>query len=141
MAAGFFASTRYAVVGASANKAKFGNRVLCWYMEHGLSVVPVNPVAQEIEGLPCAKSLSDMEGANDSIKMRATSVSVVTPPSVSEAVLREIAKLGIQHVWFQPGSEPPNMTALAKELGIHVIGNGACILKEGQSLMKQQAVL
>ncbi|KAJ2452780.1 hypothetical protein EV183_002678 [Coemansia sp. RSA 2336] len=138
---GFFASTRYAVVGASANKTKFGNRVLCWYMEHGLPVMPVNPVARQIEGLSCAKSLSDMEGAGDRATMRATSVSVITPPSVSESVLREAAGLGVQHLWFQPGSEPPNMTALAKELGVQVIGNGACILKEGQSLRKQQAVL
>lgn len=44
MSARFFASSRYAVVGASTDRAKFGNKVLRWYQAHGLPVSPINPV-------------------------------------------------------------------------------------------------
>ncbi|KAJ1832990.1 hypothetical protein LPJ63_003109 [Coemansia sp. RSA 2711] len=130
---GFFASSRYAVVGASADREKYGNKVLRWYVERGLAVTPVNPRADAIEGLACAASLAAL--GLDAAGMRATSVSVVTPPHASAAVLREAARLGIRHVWFQPGSEPPDFAQLAAELGVHVLGNGACILVEGAGLL------
>ena len=46
-------SPAFAVVGASAAREKFGNIVLRCYQAQGLSVIPVNPTALEIEGLPC----------------------------------------------------------------------------------------
>ncbi|KAJ2803281.1 hypothetical protein H4R20_002955 [Coemansia guatemalensis] len=142
MAAGnssFFASKAFAVVGASANKAKYGNKVLCWYLDKGLPVTPVNPTAHEIEGLPCVKSLAELcSDANDApAKMRQTSVSVIMPPHVSEQILRQAAALGIGHLWFQPGSEPDRLNALATELGVSVTGGGPCILVHGQSLLDQ----
>ena len=40
----FFKSTKFAVVGASSDKSKFGNKLLRWYMDRKLEVVPINPV-------------------------------------------------------------------------------------------------
>ena len=46
----FFASEAFGVVGASANRDKYGNKVLRVYLQHGKKVIPVNPREQEIEG-------------------------------------------------------------------------------------------
>ncbi|KAI8323763.1 NAD(P)-binding protein [Martensiomyces pterosporus] len=138
MSSGFFGSKVYAVVGASADRSKFGNKVLRWYIDNNLHVVPVNPRAAEIEGVKCARSLSELhlldEAAADPQQV---SVSVITPPRISEGVVDEAAKLGIKHLWFQPGSEPSNLHATASELGIHAIGGGACILVDGPSILAQ----
>ncbi|PIA14196.1 CoA-binding protein [Coemansia reversa NRRL 1564] len=135
----FFASKAFAVVGASADKAKYGNKVLCWYLNKRLPVTPINPTAHSIEGLPCAKSLAELcsNSTDVSAEMSGISVSVITPPHVSEQILRQAATLGIRHVWFQPGSEPESLNALATELGVTVTGGGPCILVHSQSLLDQ----
>ncbi|KAJ2077889.1 hypothetical protein H4R24_004855 [Coemansia sp. RSA 988] len=135
----FFTSKAFAVVGASANKAKYGNKVLCWYLDMGLPVTPINPTTHDIEGLPCIKSLAELSSnANDSsVKLHQISVSVITPPRISEQILRQAAAIGIGHLWFQPGSEPDRLNALATELGVNVIGGGPCILVHGLSLLEQ----
>ncbi|KAJ2445941.1 hypothetical protein IWW46_001213 [Coemansia sp. RSA 2440] len=134
---GFFASTRYAVVGASANKSKYGNKVLCWYLQHNISAVPINPTSTHIENVACSPSLSELEWAKNREEMQKTSVSVITPPRVSALVLQEAAKLGVKHLWFQPGSEPENMKQLAENLDVCVIGNGPCILIDGPSMLNR----
>ncbi|KAJ2400001.1 hypothetical protein GGI23_002311 [Coemansia sp. RSA 2559] len=126
----FFSSKAFAVVGASADRSKYGNKVLQWYIDNKLPVTPINPKVDEIEGLKCSKSLSD-------IPVSELSVSVITPPQVSRHVLEEAAALGIRHMWFQPGSEPPEFKELANKHGIQAIGDGPCILVEGESLLSQ----
>ncbi|KAJ3399703.1 hypothetical protein HDV05_001571, partial [Chytridiales sp. JEL 0842] len=83
----FSKATSYAVVGASADPSKFGNKVLKWYIQHNLPVVPVNPKSPEIESIPCITSLSALPSPST------TSVSVITPPAVTLSVLKEAQKL------------------------------------------------
>jgi predicted CoA-binding protein len=87
----------FAVVGASADKSKFGNKVLVWYKDHSLPVVPVNPKQPAIEGLDCIASLDKLKDP------LTTSVSLVTNPAVTESVLKQIVDLKIGNVWIQPG--------------------------------------
>ena len=54
----FLNGSAYAVVGASSNRSKYGNKILRCYLQHGLQAVPVNPVDPEIEGEPCFEMLS-----------------------------------------------------------------------------------
>ncbi|KAJ2598584.1 hypothetical protein GGF39_002592 [Coemansia sp. RSA 1721] len=119
----FFASKAFAVVGASTDRSKFGNKVLCWYKDNGFAVTPINPKESSIEGLACAQSLDHLKDLSD------LSISVVTPPKVSERILRDAAKGGCRKIWFQPGSEPENWKLIAEELGVMAIGNGPCVLK------------
>ncbi|CAM9983885.1 unnamed protein product [Discosporangium mesarthrocarpum] len=70
----FLASERFAVVGASANRAKFGNKVLRCYASQGKTVTPVNPREESIEEIKCVASLAELP------KLQSTGVSVVTPP-------------------------------------------------------------
>ena len=115
------AQKRFAVVGASSDRSKYGNKVLRCYLQHGLDAVPVNPKDSEVEGLRAYKSLTEIEGRPDAI-------SIITPPKVTASVVEEAGRLGIRHVWMQPGAESDAAVARARELGMNVISGGPCLL-------------
>jgi predicted CoA-binding protein len=117
----FLAGQRFAVVGASANREKYGNKVLRVYQQNKLDVVPVNPAGGEIEGLTAYADLPSVPGTVDA-------VSIITPPAVTEKVVEQAVKLGIKNVWLQPGAESPAAIALAEQAGANVIAGGPCIL-------------
>ncbi len=117
----FLAGSKFAVVGASKDRSKYGNKVLRCYMQHGRTVYPVHPAADVIEGLPVSANLS-------SLPEPVHGVSIITPPAVTEAVVDEAIKLGIQHLWMQPGAESPSAIARAEAAGIQVVANGPCLL-------------
>ncbi|OMJ13188.1 hypothetical protein AYI70_g8661 [Smittium culicis] len=128
----FLSKKIYGVAGASVDKSKFGNTVLVWYKQHNKTVVPINPKEQIIEGLPVVRDVNDL------VKVATTQfnllpqdigLSIVTPPKVSEHILRQAAEVGIKNVWMQPGSEPANWQNLSSELGLLAVGGGPCILK------------
>ncbi len=117
----FFESPSYGVVGASSNSKKYGNRVLRKYREKGLAVYPINPAGGLIEGLPALKSVKELPPDTKSI-------SIVTPPKVTEEVAREAVEKGIQNVWMQPGAESPMAVEYLREHGINVIADGSCVI-------------
>ncbi|PYI13364.1 hypothetical protein BO99DRAFT_347574 [Aspergillus violaceofuscus CBS 115571] len=98
----FFSSPRFAVAGASNDPAKFGHRILAWYYHHSLPVTPLNPRAASIQlhstSLPTVASVRDLPAPTE------TSLSVVTPPAVTLALLREAYAVGIPAVFLQPGT-------------------------------------
>lgn len=117
----FLAQKRFAVVGASADRSKYGNKVLRSYLQHDRDAVPVNPKDPVVEGRTAYKSLSDIPGRPDA-------VSVITPPKVTEAVVEEAGRLGIRHIWMQPGAESDAAVSRARQLGMSVIAGGPCLL-------------
>ena len=118
----FLAAGPWAVVGASSDRSKYGNKVLRCYQQHERApLYPIHPRATEVEGLPAFASL-----ALTPEPVRA--VSIITPPAVSEGVVAEAARLGIRHFWFQPGAESARVLALAKEHGLEPIAGGPCLL-------------
>ena len=46
-----------AVIGASADREKFGNKAVRAYQTMGWTVFPINPSEQSIEGIECYKSV------------------------------------------------------------------------------------
>lgn len=117
----YMTSGPYAVVGASTNREKYGNKVLRAYMEKGLEVYPINPKAEEVEGLKAYADLADLPA-----KVRG--ISVITPPKITLMVVEEAARQGIEFVWMQPGAESPEAVSRARELGLEVIADGSCFL-------------
>lgn len=117
----FLQAKAFGVVGASADRFKYGNRVLRCYLQNGKRVIPVNPRVEEIEGVKCVASVADLP---DDV----TSISVITPPAVTEQVVEQAARKGIKNVWMQPGTESPKAVAFCRERGINVIADGSCIL-------------
>lgn len=96
-------------------------------------IFPVNPKETEIEGVACLKSLGEL------VNPTQTSVSVITPPSVTEKVLQEAKRLGIKNLWLQPGSENDTCIAFAADNGMNLIAGGPCILVSGaKSLAKSK---
>jgi uncharacterized protein len=103
-----------AVIGASSDRSKFGNRAVRAFRRHGFTVVPINPHENEIEGLKTYKSVLDVPGTIDM-------ASFYVHPEVGEQVIEEIAKKGIAEVWLNPGAESDNLIRRAKTLHIEPI--------------------
>ncbi len=119
----FFTSSAYAVIGASTSRVKFGNKVLRCYIQHNKKVFPVNPNEKIIEGLSCVNHIDDLP--ND-----VKSVSIVTPPEITERIIDQAVKKGIQNIWIQPGAESQIAIEKCNKYQINVIAYGPCILME-----------
>lgn len=117
----FLSGEPFAVVGASTNRAKYGNKVLRVYQQNDKPVYPINPRADEIEGL---KSYPDLA----SLPVVPHGVSIITPPTITEQVVEEAVSLGIKHLWMQPGAESAKAVSYARENGVNVVAYGACAL-------------
>ncbi len=105
---------RVAVIGASKDRSKFGNKAVRAYLSEGHTVFPVNPREREIEGLRCYGSVLEIPGDIDIALL-------YVPPSAGLKVLGEIAKRGIKKVYFNPGTESPELEKKARELGLEPI--------------------
>jgi predicted CoA-binding protein len=117
----FLAAGRFGVVGASTNRSKYGNRVLRCYQQHGLAAIPVNPRESVIEGAEAVASVADLPAD-------VASLSVITPPDVTEQVVEAAIVKGIGNIWMQPGAESARAVQRCREAGINVIADGSCIL-------------
>ena len=117
----FLSSPSFGVVGASNDRNKFGNKVLRKYLEHDLKAYPVNPGEKEIEGLPSIRSVKELPPDTKSI-------SIITPPEVTETIVQEAIEKGIENIWMQPGAQSAQAVQEAKAHGINVIADGSCIL-------------
>ena len=100
-----------AVIGASNDRHKFGNKALRAWRHAGYSVVPVNPNATEVEGEPAFAHVTDYPGTIDE-------ATVYVPPARGLAVVEDVAAKGIPVVWLNPGADAPEVVAKARELGL-----------------------
>lgn len=103
-----------AVVGASANRQKFGNKAVRAFRAAGYDVVPINPTANDIEGLTAYASVLDVPRAIDM-------ATVYVPPATAVQLLPEFAQKQIGEVWLNPGADDDDVVAAARRLGLHVI--------------------
>jgi len=103
-----------AVIGASNNRDKFGNKCVRAYRKKGWEVFPVNNHEKSVEGLKAYFSVLDIPEVLDV-------VSVYLPPFLGMEVLPEISEKGVGKVFFNPGSESPELVARAEELGLNFV--------------------
>ena len=103
-----------AVIGASNNRRKFGNRALRAYRDQGYTVVPINPHEAEVEGLKAYASVLDVPGPIDM-------ASFYVPPDIGEEIIGDIARKQIAEVWLNPGAESDELIARARALSIKPI--------------------
>ena len=103
-----------AIIGASNDRTKFGNKAVRAFRQQGFEVLPVNPRETEIEGLPAFKRIGDLP-------VRPQMVSVYLPPPVLLKVLPEIAAKGCDELWLNPGTESDEVIAEAERLKLNVI--------------------
>jgi predicted CoA-binding protein len=107
-------SKTVAIIGASADRAKFSNKAVRAFVHQGYTVIPIHPRLPEVEGLKAYKSVLDVPGP---IEM----ASLYLPPSIGELVIEEIARKGIAELWVNPGAESPELVVRARSLGLKPI--------------------
>lgn len=103
-----------AVLGASADPDKFGNKCVRAYLHVGWDVHPVNPKGGEIEGLTVHTRLADVPVELDRI-------SVYLPPVITMATIPEMVEKGAGEVWLNPGSADHRVLDAARTAGLHVV--------------------
>jgi predicted CoA-binding protein len=100
-----------AVIGASSNRGKFGNKALRAFANKGYTVFPINPTEAEVEGHKAYASVLDVPGTIDL-------ATIYVPGRVGAVVLDEIAKKGIPEVWLNPGADDREVVDKAGSLGL-----------------------
>ena len=103
-----------AILGASNDRAKYGNKAVRAFQQQGYAVYPINPKETQIENLPAFPSIRE-------VPVRPQMVSVYLPPPVLLKVLPDIAAQGCDELWLNPGTESDEVLAEAARLGLNVI--------------------
>ena len=116
-------NTTIALIGASNNRNKYGNKIYRDLKSKNYHIIPINPKEKLIEGDKAYSSIEEMETLPDIANF-------VVPPPVAMKIAQHIANLGIKHLWFQPGSESEELENWLKNTdGIKYLIN-SCIMIE-----------
>jgi predicted CoA-binding protein len=111
-----------AVVGASPDRRKFGNKAVRAYLAAGYDVFPVHPTEPAVEGRPAYKRVADIP------RERLDRVALYVPPNVGLTVLDGLAGKPIGQLILNPGADSPEVVARAKELGLPAVQGCAIIM-------------
>ncbi|HEY7288949.1 MAG TPA: CoA-binding protein [Vicinamibacterales bacterium] len=103
-----------AVIGASNDRRKFGNRALRAYRDQGYDVIPINPHEATVEGVKAYRSILD-------VPVKVDMASFYVPPEIGEQIIDEVAQKGVAEVWLNPGAESDELIARARALSIQPI--------------------
>jgi hypothetical protein len=112
----------WAVVGATDNPAKFGNKIYKKLKQFGYEVFPVNPAYKTVDGDTCYPTLFELPKKVDC-------VNVVVNPELANGALRAVMELGIENIWFQPGTFTPEIVETSETAGINTVFLN-CVLVE-----------
>ena len=118
----FLDQKNFAVIGSFRNETKYAFRILKTLKEKGYKVYPVNPRLDMVDGLKCYKSISDIPSAVDV-------VNIVTPPKVTEQIVKECKDKAIYRVWLQPGAESEEAIEFCRKNGMSVVYD-LCVMVE-----------
>jgi predicted CoA-binding protein len=103
-----------AVVGASSDRNKFGNKALRAFQAEGYTVIPINPNERDVEGMQTYASVLDVPGAIDM-------ATVYVQPDVALRLLPEFERKQIAEIWINPGAESDELLADARRRKLNVI--------------------
>lgn len=103
-----------AIIGASNNRDKYGNKAVRAFLQQGYQVFPINLTEKEVEGVRAYPSILEVPARPDM-------VSVYIPPEQLLKILPDIAVKGCGELWLNPGTESEDVLEKAEELGLKVI--------------------
>ncbi len=103
-----------AIIGASTDRKKFGNKSVRAHIKQGWKVFPVNPKVDKIEELDCYKSIQDIGGDIDR-------VSLYVHPDIGVKLLNDIKKVNPKEVYLNPGAGSEELLNKAKKLNLNII--------------------
>jgi len=116
----FLAPKKIAIAGVSRNPKKFGGSVFRELKEKGFELFPINQNADEIQGIKCYKSVSDLP---EDVKH----LFIVTPKASTADVAGEAISKGMNMIWIQQYSDTPEAVEAIQQAGIPLI-HKKCIL-------------
>ncbi len=117
-----------AVVGASANPAKYGYELVAVLDELGLQVFPINPKRQEILGRPCSPSVKALPESPDVLV-------VALAPNVTEKVLSGLTSVPARVIWLPPGCFTEAAEVLARSKAREVLA-GICPVMAARAMQQ-----
>jgi uncharacterized protein len=103
-----------AVLGASRDRRKYGNKAVRAYVESGFTVFPVNPNEATIEGL---KAYPSLEAITEPVDF----ISLYVPPAIGLKLLPAIHAKQPKEVWLNPGAESDELIEAAADLHLRAI--------------------
>lgn len=103
-----------AIIGASTDRKKYGNKAVRAYLAGGWTVYPIHPSAAEIEGVAAFASILDVPKNPDR-------VALYVPPQTGMKLLSDIADKQPGELYLNPGSESPELVTAAQGLGLRPI--------------------
>ena len=103
-----------AVVGASSDRRKFGNKALRAFQAEGYKVIPINPNEREVEGIPTYASVLDVP---EQIDM----ATVYVQPEIGLSLLPEFEQKQIPEIWVNPGADSDELLTEARRRKLNVI--------------------
>lgn len=103
-----------AIVGASPDRSKYGNKAVRAFLRGGWTVYPIHPTAGEIEGVPAYPDLRSLPGPVDRVSM-------YVPPAIGITLLEDIAALNPREFFLNPGSQSAELLAKARALGLEPV--------------------
>lgn len=118
----FLRHNKIAVVGASNDRDKYGNKVFRRLKNRGFTVYPVSPHSFSVEGTTSYPTLKDLPEQVDGIVL-------VVPPTVTHEIVQEALDLKIERIWMQPGTESEEAIKLCKEKDICYIDRECIMMK------------
>ncbi len=108
-------STRtVAVVGISKNWNRPSNFVAKYLKEHGYTIIPINPKYEEVLGMKCYPSLSEVPREIDL-------VNCFRRPTELNSILVELLDRGIKKLWLQIGVINSDIKEFAERQGVSVV--------------------
>jgi predicted CoA-binding protein len=119
----------WAVVGASPDPSRDSHRVMRALLSWGLDVVPVNPTADEVAGVPCVPSLEALPHPVDVVDVFRRSRDAGR--HVDEAIA-----IGARGVWLQLGVVDEDAAERARSAGLLVVMD-RCPLIEHPRLLRR----
>ncbi|WP_241240704.1 CoA-binding protein [Thermotoga sp. Ku-13t] len=113
---------KIAIVGASEDKRKYGNKIVRDLLSKGFEVYPINPRSETIEGIKCYRDIEELPKDIDLIVF-------VVPPEIGIQVVEKAIRMGFKRLWFQPGAGSKQIEDLVKNNGVEY-SIGRCIMIE-----------
>lgn len=103
----------WVVLGVTPKTKKFGYQIWKKLKDNDYTVYAINPKYDEIEGEKCYDSIKDLPEVPEVVNF-------VVPPAVSMKYVNEANELGIEYLWFQPGTADEEVLDKAEELKMNI---------------------
>ena len=97
-----------ALVGASNDPTKYGNKILLDLVKKGYNVAPVNTKEDTIAGIKSYKNILDL-------KESPSIINFVVPPSIGFQITKELVENKFDNFWYQPGAESEKISYFLNE--------------------------